>query len=118
MGVYDRFAELLALAEALGWPAGVTCPDREYDDKLIVVAGGSEAAWRAWTERYGGGDIATSMWCSLNIAVEMIEAGIDPGPPETWSEQASADAAEGEAAFLEGALEARRRRELRKQRGS
>lgn len=43
--------ELLAMAEALGWPADVPADDFEVEGKVFFVSGGSEAAWRAWLER-------------------------------------------------------------------
>ena len=94
----------LKLAEALGWPSGLAVTSFGTDEPPIVVAGGmgGEAAWREWVASFGdeGHDDLTAVWAVLDRTMELIAAGIDPGPPATWDAQALAasDAEEAEEA--------------------
>ena len=79
-------AALLAMAEALDWPAGVTAGE---GDDLIVVAGGEggEAAWHEWVAADSRADVELGMIRGvLETVIEMIQAGADPGPPDTWGD--------------------------------
>jgi hypothetical protein len=84
----------LKLAEALGWPAGLAVTSFGADVPPIVVAGGmgGEVAWREWVASFGGegDDDLTAVWGVLDRTMELITAGIDPGPPVTWDAQAVA----------------------------
>jgi hypothetical protein len=92
-------ADVLALAKALGWPAGVTVDDPSDDSLITAVAGGEggESAWREWVAAYDA-DWLTSVWSVLDYVQLLVEHGIDPGPPATWldQERASLDAIYGE----------------------
>ena len=82
---------ILVMAETLGWPAGLTVTSSGADQSPIVVAGGTggEAAWREWVAAFGGenDDDLTAVRGSLQHTLELIAAGIDPGPPATWDAQ-------------------------------
>ncbi len=89
----DTACQLLALAEALDWPAGVTASNifNEPGEGLeIVVAGvGGEAVWREWVAANNDSDMATEVWSTLDWAAETIAIGDDPGPTKTWNRKCS-----------------------------
>jgi hypothetical protein len=74
--------ELLEMAEKLHWPAGVRSYGVKVDDPDIVVAGGSEAAWREWAATADDDDLG-SVEDILDTALAM-ELHIDIGPPDMW----------------------------------
>jgi hypothetical protein len=61
-------------------------------EPIVTVAGGmgGEAAWRERVAAVDGYDDLSGIACSLQCAVELLAAGIDPGPPATWDAQAIA----------------------------
>jgi hypothetical protein len=89
----DTACQLLASAEALDWPAGVTANNifNEPGEGLeIVVAGvGGEAVWHEWVAANNDGDMATEVWSTLDWAAETIAIGDDPGPTKTWNRKCS-----------------------------
>jgi hypothetical protein len=88
----EHIADILRLAERLGWPAGVTCNCAIPP----VVSRGSEAWWRGWIESADGLRdnpaptlVASGMALTLEWAADVIDDGDDPGPPATWEDQAN-----------------------------
>src|SRR4051794_9622495 len=77
--------EMLKLAEALGWPVGMTLT--EHDTPTDGMGG--EAAWREWVafqldgESPPGDELG---WVKgiFELVLEIRAAGLDPGPPRTW----------------------------------
>ena len=93
-----EWLEVLQLAEALGWPVGVTF--HRTDDEPPLVVSGDQRWWRAYAAECratGGGDDTTSFWFTLRWALIVVGHGGDPGPPASWEEQAisSEEAQEG-----------------------
>jgi hypothetical protein len=85
------FGTTLDRAQRLGWPAGVlikTSDPRDYDGRetLQPAPGGGKATWLAWADATDNENEVASVSVALNWAVEQIERGEDPGPPDSWYE--------------------------------
>jgi hypothetical protein len=95
---FGEEVEVLAMAEALGWPAGVTCPSEAKGcapGESIPRPGvaprglkGGEAAWRKWIVRHSGSDDLGGLRSVRQPVDDMIKQGINPGPSATWYDHA------------------------------
>jgi hypothetical protein len=85
----------LELAEALGWPAGVSAVNVIEQGDEFVCPADNERSWRAWVAEYADSDVElTAIWWTLAWAENYSRTEDDPGPPELWGIFASIDLAD------------------------